>query len=61
MYKVTLIKDRNPRVKGDQYGPISKKGYMILLEQGYIDDEHNLVKEKKATKKVKKEDLEIKE
>ena len=56
-YTVTFIKDReiDGRKKGDKYGPINKVGYMNLLNAGWIEDEHNLVKEKKQ--KTKKEEV----
>jgi|TARA_R100000329_G_scaffold129125_1_gene108044 hypothetical protein len=54
-YTVTFIKDRemDGRKEGDKYGPINKTGYMNLLNGGWIEDEHNLVKPKKQ--KIKKE------
>ena len=56
-YTVTFIKDReiDGRKKGDKYGPINKTGYMNLLNGGWIEDEHSLVKAKKQ--KTKKEEV----
>lgn len=60
-YIVTFIKDRtiDNRKKGDKYGPINKEGYMKLLNQGWIEDEHELAKTKKKQKpKVEKTNFE---
>lgn len=56
MYKVTLIKDRFPHQKGDSYGPVDREGYMNLLSEGVIEDEHNLNKKSKTKKENKKSD-----
>ena len=40
------------RKKGDKYGPVDKAGYMNLLNGGWIEDEHNLVKTKKQKKEI---------
>tara|TARA_Y100001973_G_C5208730_1_gene343669 strand:- start:7042 stop:7251 length:210 start_codon:yes stop_codon:yes gene_type:complete len=54
-YIVTFIKDRpiDGRKEGDKYGPINKEGYMNLLNQGWIEDEHGLAKTKKEKPKNK--------
>jgi|TARA_R100001463_G_scaffold74997_2_gene129034 hypothetical protein len=54
-YIVTFIKDRpiDNRKKGDKYGPINKEGYINLLNQGWIEDEHGLAKTKKEKPKNK--------
>jgi hypothetical protein len=54
-YIVTFIKDRpiDGRKKGDKYGPVKKEGYMNLLNQGWIEDEHGLAKTKKEKPKNK--------
>ena len=56
-YTVTFIKDRDidGRKKGDKYGPVDKTGYMNLLNAGWIEDEHNIIKTKKQ--KTKKEEI----
>ena len=53
-YIVTFIQDipNTNRKKGDKYGPISKEGYMNLLNLGLIEDEQGLAKTK--TEKPKK-------
>ena len=53
-YIVTFIQDvpNSNRKKGDKYGPISKEGYMNLLNLGLIEDEQGLAKTK--TEKPKK-------
>ena len=53
-YIVPFIQDvpNSNRKKGDKYGPISKEGYMNLLNLGLIEDEQGLAKTK--TEKPKK-------
>ena len=57
-YTVTFIKDRDIDgwKEGDKYGPVDKAGYMNLLNGGWIEDEHNLVKTKKQKFKKEEED-----
>lgn len=52
-YKPTLIKDYGPHKKGERYGFIDLEGYTNLFNNGFIDDELNLL-EKKEIKKVSK-------
>tara|TARA_Y100001973_G_C5176274_1_gene322135 strand:+ start:264 stop:470 length:207 start_codon:yes stop_codon:yes gene_type:complete len=59
MYKVELIKDCNYGKKGKMMNPMDKASYLYLYNKGLIEDEHNLVKEKKA-KKEKTEKKETK-
>ena len=56
MYRVKLIKDRFPHQEGDTYGPVDREGYMNLLNEGVIEDEHNLVKKSKSKKENKNSD-----
>tara|TARA_R100001460_G_scaffold102955_2_gene147889 strand:+ start:110 stop:292 length:183 start_codon:yes stop_codon:yes gene_type:complete len=49
----TLIKDRLPNVKDEKYGPIDEDTYIKLYDEGYIEDEYNIIKKKQKSKKAK--------
>lgn len=59
-YFVILKKDRHPHSEGFKYGPVDEDGYMSLYNEGYIDDEHNLIKKTKP-KKQKEDKSELKD
>jgi len=52
MYKVKLTKDCVYGKAGKVVNPMDKSSYLYLYKQGFIEDDLNLVKEKKE-KKVK--------
>jgi hypothetical protein len=47
-YKVKLIKDSKYGKEGKLVNPMDKASYLYLYNLGLIEDDHNLVKEKKA-------------
>jgi len=55
MYKVTLIKNMTPYKKGDILGGVDLEVYKNLCNKGFINDEYNLLQEKKENKKTKKD------
>tara|TARA_R110002020_G_scaffold92169_5_gene223336 strand:+ start:7726 stop:7926 length:201 start_codon:yes stop_codon:yes gene_type:complete len=58
-YRPILIKDMLPKKKGDKFGPVDKKGYRQLIEEGWVSDEDNIIKTKTTkTKKSKKDEQE---
>ena len=57
MYKVKLIKDGKGKKAGDYMNPMDIRSYVNLYKAGLIEDEHNLIKEKKQqTKKTEKKE-----
>ena len=58
MYKVQLIKKSKYGSAGKYVEVMDKASYMNLYKAGAIDDDHNLVKEKKAKKVEKTEKIE---
>jgi|TARA_R100000458_G_scaffold59929_2_gene72832 hypothetical protein len=59
-YRPILIKDMSPhKKKGDKFGPVNEKGYRELIEDGWVNDEDNIIKTKsKKAKKSKKDEQE---
>lgn len=61
-YLVNIIKDGKGKRKGDKANPVDIQSYKVLYELGLIEDEYNLIKEKKEKKekteitKTEKED-----
>ena len=54
VYNVKLIKDRPPYKEGQVLVGVSLDGYTKLYNDGYIDDEHKIIKAKKKEKNLKK-------
>ena len=56
-YKVKLIKDGKGRKAGSYMIPMDKQSYINLYNAGLIEDEHNLIKDKKEKTEKKKEKI----
>lgn len=55
-YYAQLIKDRFPRKIGQNIGPLDEQSYKNLLNEGFINDEENLVEKPKPKKETKKKE-----
>ena len=59
-YLVNIIKDGKGKRKGDKANPVDIQSYKVLYELGLIEDEYNLIKEKKEITEITKTEKEDK-
>tara|TARA_R100001443_G_scaffold117452_1_gene143004 strand:+ start:12535 stop:12753 length:219 start_codon:yes stop_codon:yes gene_type:complete len=59
-YLVNIIKDGKGKRKGDKANPVDIQSYKVLYELGLIEDEYNLIKEKKEKTEITKTEKEDK-